>query len=102
MMDMQTIIADWKANAERHADRNFGFLRSLKMKNERAVDRAARRTSRRGVLDHRLHPMCQLLQDRLAAVLKDGHSPDCRAPGDEGRRTSRRRTCRPTKMATSA
>jgi len=25
VMDMQTIIADWKANAERHADRNFGF-----------------------------------------------------------------------------
>ena len=42
-MDMQTIIADWKANAERHVDRNFRFLRSLKMKNERAVDRAARR-----------------------------------------------------------
>jgi Fe-S-cluster containining protein len=42
VMDMHTIIADWKANAERHADRNFRFLRSLKMKNERAVDRAAR------------------------------------------------------------
>ncbi|MGA2032974.1 MAG: YkgJ family cysteine cluster protein [Thermoguttaceae bacterium] len=42
VMDMQTIIADWKANAERHADRNFRFLRSLKMKDERAVDRAAR------------------------------------------------------------
>ena len=42
-MDMQTIIADWKANAEPHVDRNFAFLRSLKMKNERAVDRAARR-----------------------------------------------------------
>ena len=42
VMDMQTIIADWKANAERHAERNFRFLRSLKMKNERAVDRAAR------------------------------------------------------------
>jgi Fe-S-cluster containining protein len=41
-MDMQTIIADWKANAERRSDRNFTFLRSLKMKNERAVDRAAR------------------------------------------------------------
>ncbi len=41
-MDMQTIIADWKANAEKHVDRNFAFLRSLKMKNERAVDRAAR------------------------------------------------------------
>ncbi len=42
IMDMQTIIADWKANAERHVDRNFRFLRSLKMKNEPAVDRAAR------------------------------------------------------------
>ena len=41
-MNMQTIIADWKANAERHVDRNFRFLRSLKMKNERVVDRAAR------------------------------------------------------------
>ena len=40
--DMQSIIADWKANAERHADRNFRFLRSLKMKNERRVDPAAR------------------------------------------------------------
>jgi Fe-S-cluster containining protein len=42
-MDMHTIIADWKANAERQLERNFAFLRSLKMKNERAVDRAARR-----------------------------------------------------------
>ncbi len=41
-MDMQTIVADWKANAERRADRNYAFLRSLKMKNERAVDCAAR------------------------------------------------------------
>ena len=41
-MDMQTIVADWKANAERHSEQNFAFLRSLKMKNERAVDRAAR------------------------------------------------------------
>ena len=41
-MDMQTIIADWKAKAERHVDRNFAFLRTLKMNNERAVDRAAR------------------------------------------------------------
>ena len=41
-MDMQTIVTDWKANAERHSDRNYRFLRSLKMKNERAVDRAAR------------------------------------------------------------
>lgn len=39
---MHTIVADWKANAERHVDRNLRFLRSLKMKNERAVDRAAR------------------------------------------------------------
>lgn len=41
-MDMQTIVTDWKGNAERHSDRNYRFLRSLKMKNERAVDRAAR------------------------------------------------------------
>ena len=40
-MDMETIITDWKANAERRSDRNFAFLRSLKMKSERAVDRAA-------------------------------------------------------------
>jgi len=42
-MDMETIINDWKENAEQHDSRNFGFLRSLKMKSERAVDRAARR-----------------------------------------------------------
>ena len=42
-MDMDTIINDWKQNAERHDCRNFGFLRSLKMKSERAVDRAARK-----------------------------------------------------------
>ena len=41
-MDMQTIVDDWKANAERHDDRTFAFLRSLKMKDDRAVDRAAR------------------------------------------------------------
>jgi hypothetical protein len=58
-MDMQTIIADWKANSERNADRNFAFLRSLKMKNARA--------SRRGILHHGLHPMCELLQDHFAA-----------------------------------
>ena len=42
-MEMDAIINDWKRNAERHDDRNFKFLRSLKMKSERAVDRAARR-----------------------------------------------------------
>jgi len=42
-MDMQTIVDDWKANAERHEDRNFAFLHSLKMKDDRAVDRAAHR-----------------------------------------------------------
>jgi len=41
-MDMQSILNDWKQNAKRHDDRNFTFLRSLKMKSERAVDRAAR------------------------------------------------------------
>ncbi len=42
-MDMQTIVEDWKANAEKHSDRNFDFLHSLKMKNDRAVDRVAHR-----------------------------------------------------------
>ena len=42
-MDMQAIVDDWKANAERHDNRNLDFLRSLKMKDERAVDQAARR-----------------------------------------------------------
>jgi Fe-S-cluster containining protein len=41
-VDMQTIVEDWKANAQRHDDRNFAFLRSLKMKDDRVVDRAAR------------------------------------------------------------
>ncbi len=42
-MDMQTIVDDWKANAERHEDRNFAFLHSLKMKDDGAVDRAPHR-----------------------------------------------------------
>ena len=42
-MELDAIIKDWKQNAERHDARNFKFLRSLKMKSERAVDRAARR-----------------------------------------------------------
>jgi uncharacterized protein len=42
-MDMQTIVNDWRANAERHVDRNFAFLRSLKMKDDRAVDQVAHR-----------------------------------------------------------
>ena len=42
-MEMDAIINNWKQHAERHDSRNFKFLRSLKMKNERAVDRAARR-----------------------------------------------------------
>ena len=40
---MDSIISDWKQNADRHDARNFKFLRSLKMKNARGVDRAARR-----------------------------------------------------------
>jgi hypothetical protein len=30
-MDMHSIIKDWKANAEKHSDRHFDFLHSLKM-----------------------------------------------------------------------
>jgi hypothetical protein len=41
-MEMDAIINDWKQNAERHDSRNVRFLRSLKMKNERVVDRVAR------------------------------------------------------------
>jgi uncharacterized protein len=40
---MQTILADWRANAERHYKSNFRFLRSLKMKDDRVVDRVAHR-----------------------------------------------------------
>jgi uncharacterized protein len=40
-MGMQAIIDDWKANAERHSDRNFEFLHSLKMKSDRGVDQEA-------------------------------------------------------------
>ena len=42
-MEMDAIINAWKRNAERHDDRNVKFLRSLKMKNQPAVDRAALR-----------------------------------------------------------
>ena len=42
-MDMQTIVDDWKAKAERDFDRNFAFLRGLKMKDDRAVDRVVHR-----------------------------------------------------------
>lgn len=41
-MDMQTILDEWKQNAQRREERNFAFLRSLKMRGERPVDRAAR------------------------------------------------------------
>lgn len=41
-MKMQTILNDWKRDAERHEERNFAFLRSLKMRDDRPVDRAAR------------------------------------------------------------
>ena len=42
-MGMQTIVDDWKANAERHLDRNFHFIHRLKMKSDHAVDRVAHR-----------------------------------------------------------
>jgi uncharacterized protein len=42
-MDMQTILDDWRANAERDSERNYRFLHSLKMKSEAAVDRVAHR-----------------------------------------------------------
>ena len=42
-MKMDTIIADWKENAEQHGERNLMFLRRLKMKDDRVVDRKAHR-----------------------------------------------------------
>lgn len=39
-MNSQSILTDWKQNAERHDDRNFSFLRSLKNESDRKVDRA--------------------------------------------------------------
>jgi hypothetical protein len=42
-MEMDAIINDWKQNAEQHGERNFKFLRSLKMKDDRVVDRKAHR-----------------------------------------------------------
>ncbi len=42
-MDMQTIVDDWKANAERNLNRNFNFIHRLKMKSDSAVDRVAHR-----------------------------------------------------------
>jgi len=42
-MEMDTIIADWKQNAEQHGERNLMFLRRLKRKDDRAVDRQAHR-----------------------------------------------------------
>jgi hypothetical protein len=43
LMDMRTIVEDWKANAERNLDRNFTFVHRLKMKSDSAVDRVAHR-----------------------------------------------------------
>lgn len=40
---MDAIIADWKQNAEQHGERNFMFLRRLKRKDDRLVDRKAHR-----------------------------------------------------------
>lgn len=42
-MDMQSIVDDWKANAERNLDRNFKCIHRLEMKSDSAVDRVAHR-----------------------------------------------------------
>jgi hypothetical protein len=39
-MDMQALVNDWKANAQKYDDRNFAFLHSLKMKSDKAGDQA--------------------------------------------------------------
>jgi len=41
-MDMHAILDDWKANAQRHDDSNFYFLRRLKMNSDSAVDQSVR------------------------------------------------------------
>lgn len=45
-MEMQTIVDNWRSNAERHHKANFRFLRSLKMKGAGPVDRMARELHR--------------------------------------------------------
>jgi uncharacterized protein len=45
-MKMQTIVDNWRSNAERHHKANFKFLRSLKMKNAGPVDHMARELHR--------------------------------------------------------
>jgi Fe-S-cluster containining protein len=45
-MEMQTIVNDWRSNAEKHHKANFRFLRSLKMKSAGPVDRLARELHR--------------------------------------------------------
>ena len=42
-MNMQTITDAWKQNAERNGERNLVFLRRLKRKDDRVVDRVAHR-----------------------------------------------------------
>jgi len=37
----EALVADWQANAEHHDDENYWFLRSLKQRSERKVDRIA-------------------------------------------------------------
>ncbi len=39
---MEEILKDWRANAERKRDANFQYIRSLKMKSEKKVDRIAK------------------------------------------------------------
>ena len=80
--NMQTIVDDWKANAERHDNRNFAFLRSLKMKDDRAVDRVA----------HRLHeeafssstaPNVPTAARQSRRCSENGHWPHRRTHGHE-------------------
>lgn len=42
-MEMQTVVDNWRSNAERYFKDTFRFLRSLKMKDDRAVDRVVHR-----------------------------------------------------------
>lgn len=64
-MDMDTIIADWKQNAEQHGERNLTFLRGLKRKDDRIVDREAHRLLYDHVVDN---------PDDAYAIPKEGPS----------------------------
>lgn len=45
-MEMQRVVGDWKRNAEAHEPANLAFLRTLRDKTDKEVDRISRRLHR--------------------------------------------------------